>query len=132
MGIGVVKIKDYRFSVDLTFEKDIIVEGDAKVNNLIVNGVAISPKISVYSASGAIDTSDSVAFFDSSSSVLAMTLADGYEGQVLHLLAGSSNNNAVVTPAHGYTGSTITFTTAYQAASLIFVRGSWALLSTTV
>ena len=83
-----------------------------------------------YSASGAISLNADMVTMDSSGGALAMTLADGAEGQRMTIAqAGSGTNNCVITPANFFNGSTMTSNGVGEMVDLIFVNGKWQILT---
>lgn len=87
--------------------------------------------VTSYTASGAIALTDKAALLDATGGALAMTLADGTEGQVIYLKCVDASNNAVVTPANLADGSTLTFDAANEVAVLLFDGTNWQVITNT-
>lgn len=61
----------------------------------------------------------------------ALTLADGVEGQELHIMYVAEANGAdtaILTPSNLAGGTTITFTNLGDSAHLLFTSSSWFVL----
>jgi len=96
--------------------------------NSAVIGKAGVPVSNTYAASGAIALTDDVALLDGSGGALAMTLADGYEGQRMLLVDSGTGNNVVVTPANFTSGTTATLNAANELIDVVFVNGGWVVV----
>ena len=84
--------------------------------------------IQAITGAGAVDVITAVTQFTSDGAAQALTIADGYIGQrkiVVHVVDGGSG---VLTPANGLGYTDITFTTAGEAAELMFLAGGWAVI----
>jgi hypothetical protein len=103
-------------------------------DNIITNKLTVFSSLNLGSdfptvdANGAVPTSGTVAL-DASAAALALTLADGSEGDVVSFFATSSANNAVVTPANLLGQTDVTFAAAGDSATLQFLGGSWIATS---
>lgn len=80
-------------------------------------------------AAGAVDLTSFVTFVDSTAGVMAITLADGFAGQVKTLVMVADNGDATLTPANFGNGSTITFTDAGDSCALVFNGTDWWVVS---
>lgn len=87
--------------------------------------------VNTYSADGAIAVTDKMALLDATDGALAMTLADGSEGQSIVIKCVDATNNAVVTPANLADGSTLTFDAANEKAELMFDGTNWQVVVNT-
>lgn len=87
--------------------------------------------VNTYASSGAIAVTDTAAHLNGNAGALAMTLADGTEGQRIILKCVDGTNNCVVTPAHLGDGSTLTFDAANEKAELYFDGTNWQILTNT-
>jgi hypothetical protein len=77
----------------------------------------------------AVSVTTSITHVDSSSATLALTLADGTNGQVKIITMTTAGNDAVVTPANFANGTTITFDAVGDTAVLVFTNSNWVLVS---
>jgi hypothetical protein len=86
---------------------------EVSVDTSSVNAAAISLETvvtAIVSASGGADT---------------RTLADGYPGQIKILFYMTDSTSCVVTPAHLYNGTQITFTDVNEGWIGVFYAGEW-------
>lgn len=83
------------------------------------------------SAAGAVDVTSSITHVTTSASGdIALTLADGTQGQIKIVTCIVDNgNNAVITPTSFANGSTITFEDAGDTVVLIFSNSNWIAVS---
>lgn len=77
---------------------------------------------------GAVPLYSGATLFDTTAGAAAVTLADGFEGQLKTLSMLVDNGDAVVTPANFVDGTTITLNDVGDFVNLIFVDGSWKVL----
>ena len=91
-------------------------------------GTNIGTSQSITSA-GAVDLTSFVGFVDTSSGAMALTLADGTEGQVKNLVMIADSGDATLTPANFGNGSTITFNDAGDSCVLAFDGADWWVVS---
>jgi len=70
------------------------------------------------------------ATFITSSGAIAITLANGYEGQLKYIILVSDGGTATVTPTSFGNGTTITLDTDYDDWLGIFHAGSWWTVGT--
>lgn len=94
-------------------------------------GLSLGPATE-YAESGAIALTDKLVLLDATAGALAMTLADGAEGQVMYIKCTTSvTPDAVVTPANLADGATLTFDAAGEVAVLIFDGTEWQIIYNT-
>lgn len=97
----------------------------------LVRTLGVDKGIEAITASGAIPLTKDIILIDSTSGVQALTLADGYAGQMMTLKMIAGANNSVVTPANFLDGTTITFTgSATNSAVLMFDGTNWGEIGT--
>ena len=75
-------------------------------------------------AAGAVSVSTPVSYLTTSGAI-ALTLANGYEGQVKTIIMISDGGTATLTPASFGNGSTVTFDDVYDMWEGIFHAGYW-------
>lgn len=81
---------------------------------------------------GAIDKSSNICIIKKTSTgAKALTLANGKEGQLLILMMQqyTTSGASVVTPANLNGGTTLSFDTVGETATLLFNNGAWNILS---
>jgi hypothetical protein len=77
-------------------------------------------------ASGAVSVSKQISRLNASAAI-ALTLADGTQGQLKHVVmeTGSGVNTATLTPTNFVGGTNITFDAAGETVTLLFEDGNW-------
>lgn len=88
-------------------------------------------RVNTYTGSGAVSLDDKLALLDATGGALAMTLADGEEGQRIVFKCIDATANAVVTPDNLADGATLTFDAANEAAELMFDGANWQVITNT-
>jgi hypothetical protein len=83
---------------------------------------------STITASGAVDLVSSISPINSGSGVLALTLADGSQGQVKIVTMITAGNNAVLIPASRAGYATITFDAVGESVILLFTNSTWVIV----
>lgn len=120
---------DAELIVGASFETTTAAGGIAKVKlDTPGTGVLIAPDSSeTLTTAGAVSVATGITYFDSTAGAMAMTLADGTEGQLKTLMMLVDGGDAVVTPANYANGTTITFNDAFDVCVLQFTGTSWKL-----
>lgn len=80
-------------------------------------------------AAGAVSVVLPVTYLDTTAGAMAITLANGYVGQVKTIVMITDNGDATLTPANLGDGSTVVFDN-YDYWMGIFHAGSWRTIST--
>ena len=101
----------------------------ANVFNNIPTWIGLDGTPQAITASGAVNITTSITQVNSSSGVLALTLADGAQGQIKIITMITAGNNAVVTPSNYANGTTITFDAVGETVVLLFTNSNWITLS---
>lgn len=101
----------------------------ANVFNNIPTWIGLDGTPQALTASGAVNVTTSITHINSSSGVLALTLADGSQGQVKIITMITAGNNAVLTPSNLANGSTITFDAVGESVVLVFTNSNWVVVS---
>lgn len=116
--------------VGATFETTTAAGGIAKIRiNSPGLGVSVAPDSSeTLTAAGAISLLTAITYFDSTAAAMAMTLADGVEGQKKLLQFNTDGGNVTVTPANFANGTAIVFTDALDYVELLFTDGAWVII----
>ncbi|MCK5643425.1 MAG: hypothetical protein KAJ19_21625 [Gammaproteobacteria bacterium] len=79
-------------------------------------------------AAGAVSIILPITYLDTTAGLMAITLANGYEGQVKTVVMLADNGDATLTPVNLTDGTQITFDD-YDGWTGIFHAGSWVTLS---
>lgn len=119
------KVSSARLIFDQSGTDRIIVDANGKMP------LRVAQVKTAYDADGAVALTDDVVELDGSSEALAMTLADGYDGQEMSFVCTDATNNCVLTPANFGDGSTLTFDAVDEIAKLQFLNGSWRIIHNT-
>ena len=101
----------------------------SNVFNYIPTWIGLDGTPQAITASGAVNITTSITQVNSSSGVLALTLADGAQGQIKIITMITAGNNAVVTPSNYANGTTITFDAVGETVVLLFTNSNWITLS---
>tara|TARA_A100001015_G_C15009962_1_gene722545 strand:- start:153 stop:596 length:444 start_codon:yes stop_codon:yes gene_type:complete len=101
----------------------------SNVFNNIPTWIGLDGTPQAITASGAVNITTSITQVNSSSGVLALTLADGAQGQIKIITMITAGNNAVVTPSNYANGTTITFDAVGETVVLLFTNSNWITLS---
>lgn len=111
------------------FETTTAAGGIAQIKlNAPGTGVLLAPNSSeTLIAAGAIALTTEVTYFDSTAGAMAMTLADGVEGQIKYLTMLVDGGDVTVTPANYANGTAIVFNDAFDTCKLRFTGSSWYL-----
>lgn len=80
-------------------------------------------------ASGPVSLDHDITYIDSTAGVLAMTLADGVDGQRKTIVHSSGANAVTLTPTNLHGFSTVTTNAAGEAYELVFGLGAWAIVA---
>jgi len=80
-------------------------------------------------AAGAVDLTSFITFVDSTAGVMAITLADGTEGQIKNLAMIADGGDATLTPTNFGNGTTITFDDAGDSCILAFDGTDWWIVA---
>lgn len=117
--------------VGASFETTTAAGGIAKVNlNTPGVGVLLAPDSSeTLTAAGAAGVDVGITYFDSTAGAMAITLADGVEGQRKTLMMLVDGGDVVVTPANFANGTTLTFNDVWDTCELLFSGSNWHLVS---
>lgn len=117
--------------VGASFETTTAAGGIAKIKlNTPGVGVLIAPDSSeTLTAAGAISILTGITYLDSTAAPMAMTLADGTEGQRKTIMMLVDGGDATVTPANYANGTAIVFNDAFDACKLLFSGSNWHLVS---
>ena len=100
----------------------------ANVFNNIPTWLGLDSLQTTITASGSVDVVSSISQINSSSGVLALTLADGTQGQIKIITMTAAGNNAVVTPANRAGYASITFDAEGESVILLFTNSKWAIV----
>lgn len=93
-------------------------------------GVLLAPDSSeTLTVAGAASVDTGITYFDSTAGAMAVTLADGTEGQRKTLMMLVDGGDVVVTPANYANDTTITFNDAFDACELLFTGSQWHLVA---
>lgn len=87
-------------------------------------------KVSEITAAGAIPV-DSDQVYISTTGAIAITLADGVEGQEMNIKMLVDGGTATLTPANFQDGTTLAFADVNDSACLVFDGTSWGVIGTT-
>jgi len=112
-----------------TFETTTAAGGIAKIKlNAPGTGILLAPNSSeTLTSAGAVAITTEVTFFDSTAGAMAMTLADGVEGQIKYMTMLVDGGDVTVTPANYANGTAIVFNDAFDTCKLRFTGSSWYL-----
>ena len=91
----------------------------------VVGGVG--HEVSTYTAAGAIALTDDVAIFETSGAI-AVTLADGSEGDRLVVLLGVDGGTMTLTANLLGSTNTLTFDNVGDSVDLLFAKGAWQII----
>lgn len=80
-------------------------------------------------AAGAVSVETPLTILDTTDGAMAITLANGYNGQVKEILMMTDGGDATLTPTNFANGTTITFDN-YDMWRGIFFNGNWYSLGT--
>ena len=94
-------------------------------NSAVLGGVG--SKVSEYVAAGAISLGDDLAVV-STTGAIAMTLADGSEGDRLAVILKVDGGNLVLTLDLAGADNTLTFVDAGDCVDLLFAGGAWQIV----
>lgn len=97
-----------------SFGSTLSVTGASTLTGGIIGGVQ------TLAAAGAVDVTTLVTRIDSGGAI-ALTLADGTNGQVKHIVMGTDGGDATLTPTTKTGFSTITFNDAGDGVTLVFI-----------
>lgn len=113
-----------------SFETTTAAGGIAKVKlNAPGTGILLAPDSSeTLTSAGAISVDTGISYFDSTAGAMAMTLADGVEGQRKTLMMLVDGGDVTVTPANYANGTAIVFNDAFDACELLFTGSNWHLV----
>jgi hypothetical protein len=82
-------------------------------------------------ASGDVSLSTTISYINSTSGVLALTLADGTrDGEQKVIIHAAGGNDAVLTPDNLWGGTTITTSDPGVSFTLTWIAGAWAATAT--
>lgn len=88
-------------------------------------GKVVVSETTTSSGAGAISITGAIHEITSTGVGDAMTLADGTEGQILHIVHVTDGGSAVITPTNMAGGTTITMDAVGDAVTLLFTAGKW-------
>lgn len=94
---------------------------------VVVNGKLVIAETATRSGAGAIPVTASLVEITTTGAD-AMTLADGVEGQILHLLFVTDGGDATITPTNFANGTTLTLADVNDSAILMFTNGKWYMM----
>jgi len=83
------------------------------------------------SGAGAVNVTTQVTHFTSTGTGDALTLADGTDGQVktiVYIAEGAGSDTGILTPTSFGSGSTVTFTSVGDTATLLFTNSNWYVI----
>ena len=80
----------------------------------------------VLSGAGAVDITSQITHLVTGAAD-ALTLVDGIEGQIKHIIMKTDGGDGTLTPVNLGNGTTITFDNA-DSAQLIFTNGNWYMI----
>jgi len=106
------------------------------VDKILAKRLQVSERLEILkgfetvTAAAAVSVEVPITYMTSAGGTVALTLANGYEGQVKILYYSTHTNNVTLTPANltGYT--TVTFDASYEYWIGVFHAGSWVTLIT--
>ena len=109
----------------------IVVEGVQGLNHTLID--ILEPSLQTITALGATATSllTNITLFDTTAGAQTSVLADGEEGQkkILKMSVDGGGVDMVVTPTNFFDGATLTFADVNDSCELIFLSGSWNIIS---
>lgn len=122
---------DAELIVGASFESTAAAGEIAKINlNTPGVGILIAPDSSeTLTIAGAAAIDIGITYFDTTAGAMAVTLADGTEGQLKTLMMLVDGGDVTVTPANYANGTTIVFNDVYDVCVLQFIGTSWKLKS---
>lgn len=122
---------DAELVVGASFETTTAAGGLAKLKmDAPGTGILLAPDSSeTLTVAGAAGVDTGITYFDSTAGAMAVTLADGVEGQIKTLMMLVDGGDVTVTPANYANGTTIVFNDAFDVCVLQFTGTSWKLRS---
>lgn len=124
--VPVVKYRGFNTQQAATFESTVAVTGAATfASTLAITGALTATGgliggVQTLAAAGAVNLTTLVTRIDSAGAI-ALTLADGTNGQVKHIVMGTDGGDATLTPTTKTGYSTITFNDAGDGVTLVFI-----------
>lgn len=101
------------------------------VGNMVQNvptWLAFKDTAQSVNADEAINASTSITHIDSSSAVLALTIANGTTGQIKFVTMTVAGNNAVLTGANIEVPTSITFDAVGESVTLLYTNSKWVIV----
>ena len=101
------------------------------VGNMVQNvptWLAFKDTAQSVNADGAINASTSITHIDSSSVVLALTIANGTTGQIKFVTMTVAGNNAVLTGANIEVPTSITLDAVGESVTLLYTNSKWVIV----
>jgi hypothetical protein len=101
------------------------------VGNMVQNvptWLAFKDAVQSVNADGAINASTSITHIDSSSAVLALTIANGTTGQIKFVTMTVAGNNAVLSGANIEVPTSITFDAVGESVTLLYTNSKWVVV----
>ena len=97
-----------------------------KVSGKFQKPLILGQEVDNITGAGAVSTTKQISSIVSGGAI-ALTLADGVEGQIKHIVMKTDGGDATLTPANLAGGTTITFDNN-DTATLIFLGGTWYMV----
>lgn len=124
--VPVVKYAGFNTQKAATFESTVDITGVVTMaSTLAVTGAITATGgliggVQTLAAAGAVNLTTLITRIDSAGAI-ALTLADGTNGQVKHIVMGTDGGDATLTPTTKTGYSTITFNDAGDGVTLVFI-----------
>jgi len=117
---GLNTAKDVAFSGTSTFSGSNTLSGATTVSGALTASSSVIGGVQTLAAAGAVNLTTLVTRIDSAGAI-ALTLADGTNGQVKIIVMGTDGGDATLTPTTKTGYSTITFNDAGDGVTLVFI-----------
>jgi len=119
-------------STEVTIDDALHVESNTRVNGSINHAFQILESDTLTGAGGsnAIDISVGVCLLNTGSGTASLSIADGVNGQVMHIVMVVAGNNAILDNTNGNWATQILFNAVGEAATLLFdsTTGKWNIV----
>lgn len=118
-------MNEFRYPSAITTDKNITTSGSVSSATLAVSGAttlsgAFIGSVQTLAAAGAVDLVTPTTRVDSAGAI-ALTLADGTNGQMKNIVMGTDGGDATLTPTTKTGFSTIVFNDAGDGCTLVFI-----------
>ena len=120
-------------STEVTIDDALHVEGPTRVNGSVNHAFQILETDTITGAGGsnAIEITVGVCLLNTGSDTATLSIADGVNGQVIHIVMVVAGNNAILDNTNGNWATQILFNAVGEAATLLFdgTTGKWNIVS---